>query len=572
MATNTIFRRGDIYVAVAKDTGRWAYASGPAFPTFTDVADGTLPRPHDGSSFFRTDLGAWYVWDEPTAAWVIVGGGAGAPAAAQYIVAAADPDLTAERVATDTPTVTWDFATPAQAKAAALAVVSGGVSGGNTLGNTGIGTGSLVLLGGNNVTLSQVTAAGARTVVVSAATQSVQPEGTISLGMSNLGNTSGTTGIVSDTGIRYLFAGGNNITLSQSLNGLSGTLTISAFNQSVQALGTQSLAMNTSTAGGATGGTSGSATGTGIQYVFHAGSNITLSQSLNGASGSMSIYGPAAGAAVLNFSAGTTSGNIGSVVFSDSNQVSFGLNGSTITAKHALNFSGGTTSQNISDQLIFSNSNNVSFGLNGSTITASASRPSMSFWENLRAANLNANTAQQSALSFQRFHIPLQMTATQINFLGYMTGSSAAASGGITVSAAVYTMTGSTANSLWSGNFNITWTSGSDTSASSFWGGQSGTRWRTGTINSWSLTPGDYLFGCIIVTGTSQTAHTWTFYGGSSVSVNDMPGGGNYLKNFQYGSYSANTGAFPSAVTISQISQTAARALNQPWFALAGSF
>jgi hypothetical protein len=52
--------------------------------------------------------------------------------------------------------------------------------------------------------------------------------------------------------------------------------------------------------------------------------------------------------------------------------VSFGLNGSTVTAKHALNFSGGTTSNNISDQLIFSNlAGGVAFGLNGSTLTAS---------------------------------------------------------------------------------------------------------------------------------------------------------------------------------------------------------
>lgn len=39
-----------------------------------------------------------------------------------------------------------------------------------------------------------------------------------------------------------------------------------------------------------------------------------------------------AGAALINFSAGTTSGDLGAVVFSNSGGVSFGLNGSTITA------------------------------------------------------------------------------------------------------------------------------------------------------------------------------------------------------------------------------------------------
>lgn len=43
--------------------------------------------------------------------------GAGAPITAEYLVGAADGTLTAERVVTDTTTVTWDLSTPAQAKA-----------------------------------------------------------------------------------------------------------------------------------------------------------------------------------------------------------------------------------------------------------------------------------------------------------------------------------------------------------------------------------------------------------------------------------------------------------------------
>ncbi len=48
----------------------------------------------------------------------------GAPADAQYVVAASNGTLTAERVLTDTATVTWDFGTAGQAKANA----SGGTS------------------------------------------------------------------------------------------------------------------------------------------------------------------------------------------------------------------------------------------------------------------------------------------------------------------------------------------------------------------------------------------------------------------------------------------------------------
>jgi hypothetical protein len=77
----------------------------------------------------------------------------------------------------------------------------------------------------------------------------------------------------------------------------------------------------------------------------------------------------------LSFSAGTTSNALGSLVFSNSNGVSFGLNGSTVTGSVAtsltnINLSAGTTSNNLS-ALTFSNSNGVSFGLNGSVITGS---------------------------------------------------------------------------------------------------------------------------------------------------------------------------------------------------------
>jgi len=61
------------------------------------------------------------------------GGGGGAPPGAQYIVAAADPTLTAERVLTNTATITWDFSTPGQAKASTAA-------GGGNVSNSGTPT------------------------------------------------------------------------------------------------------------------------------------------------------------------------------------------------------------------------------------------------------------------------------------------------------------------------------------------------------------------------------------------------------------------------------------------------
>lgn len=86
---------------------------------------------------------------------------------------------------------------------------------------------------------------------------------------------------------------------------------------------------------------------------------------------------PAGGGGItnINLSAGTTSLNLSKFTLANSNGVSFGLDNSTVTASIAtsltnINVSAGTTSQNLSN-LVFSNSNSVTFGLSGSTITAS---------------------------------------------------------------------------------------------------------------------------------------------------------------------------------------------------------
>jgi len=96
----------------------------------------------------------------------------------------------------------------------------------------------------------------------------------------------------------------------------------------------------------------------------------------------------------FNMSAGTTSNNLNALTFSNSNGVSFGMNGSVLTASVVpptganVNVSAGTTSSAI-PTIVFSNLNNVSFGLNGSTITASVIPPS--------GANINVSAGTTSA-------------------------------------------------------------------------------------------------------------------------------------------------------------------------------
>lgn len=131
---------------------------------------------------------------------------------------------------------------------------------------------------------------------------------------------------------------------------------------------------------GNTGGNTGTSNGT---WVMIASTNITVSQS-TGTNNIHSFYlsagagGPGGGAAL---SAGTQSGNTGTVVFSNSNGISFGMSGSSqITASYTVpsiaglisnvNLSAGTTSGNLS-AVTFGDGNGISFGLNASTITAS---------------------------------------------------------------------------------------------------------------------------------------------------------------------------------------------------------
>lgn len=104
-----------------------------------------------------------------------------------------------------------------------------------------------------------------------------------------------------------------------------------------------------------------------------------------GGQGHLAVYGTdgrlvdAAGGGLVTFSAGVSSAGLSSIVFSNDNNVSFGLNGSTITAIANtvgggaitnINISAGTTSNNLSN-LVFTNGNGVTFGLDGSTISAS---------------------------------------------------------------------------------------------------------------------------------------------------------------------------------------------------------
>lgn len=105
--------------------------------------------------------------------------------------------------------------------------------------------------------------------------------GNFSAGVSNLGNTAGSTGV---TGTRLVFVGTNNITLSQSTDANGGTVSISGAGGGAGQF----------SAGVSTDGNTAGATGiTGTQLVFVGTGPVSLSQTTGANGGTISIDAPA---------------------------------------------------------------------------------------------------------------------------------------------------------------------------------------------------------------------------------------------------------------------------------------
>jgi hypothetical protein len=178
-------------------------------------------------------------------------------------------------------------------------------------------------------------------------------------------------------------------TVTHGYSNSAGVLAVAAAQTANQTIwypsnsgGNQTLLTNVNISAGTTSNNVSAVTfsnANGVSFGFD-GSNITAS------------VNAAAGGAV-NFSAGTTSNALSAVTFSNSNNVSFGLSGSTITGSVAtsltnVNLSAGSTSNNLS-AVTFANSNGVSFGLNGSTVTGSVAT-------SLTNVNLSAGTTSNN--------------------------------------------------------------------------------------------------------------------------------------------------------------------------------
>jgi hypothetical protein len=217
-----------------------------------------------------------------------------------------------------------------------------------------------------------------------------------SFGISNLGNASGTSGVASGSSLFFVLAGGNNITLSQSLNGASGTITISAFTQTVQ---TQNR-FNATISGNTSGALAAISSGT---ITIAGGNNITISQAGN----AITISGADQGGVQTGLSGIIASGSTntsGTISFANSNGVTFGLSNNTITASVSAGGNNATISGNTSGTsalissgtMTLAGGNNITLSQVGNAITisgAATSAQSAQTQSNIQAIIPLGNTA-----------------------------------------------------------------------------------------------------------------------------------------------------------------------------------
>lgn len=436
---------------------------------------------------------------------------------------------------------------------------------GNTAGTSGVATGAgvaLYLAGGNNVTLSQSLNGSSATVTISAFNTAAQTQ---SFGISNLGNTLGNTGLVEASAMRYVLVGGNNITLSQVTGGANerGTLTISAANQSVQTQNMVSVLgssgnISFGNANGITFGGNAStitASHNGLtsqsnqQLSLYAAGNTTQSSSGTGNASNLSFQG--AGVASVGVSNG-------SVV------VSVPAGGGGLTN---INLSAGTTSQNLSN-FVLSNANGVSFGLNGSTITASANAGgggySLMDYENIDRASLNLITNMTATGVTQRpLFIPFELGGSLTHNVMHVDVSRATSgSNAFTMQAAIYTLVNSTQLSRLASLQNVF----SNTATASVSGRRLFRLTGFETVGS-TLTPGQYVM-MLYASATATASMNYSWRGGATVNppVGLIGAGTDQVTTATsalssigwrqfHGRYSTTTASPPSTVGLTQVQQ-----------------
>jgi len=460
---------------------------------------------------------------------------------------------------------------------------SAGISNlGNTSGTTGIASGSAIALfiaAGNNITASQSVNGASATITLSGPNTAAQSAESQTHGMSNLGNTSGTSGVASGAQVRMLLAGGNNVTLSQSLNGASGTITISAASQSAQALGLYASSQTTLTSSGTADARSLSFRGVGGVTVGVSASEVIISGGAGGAAGSntfgMSNLGNTAG------TSGTINGSAVQLLIVGSQNVtaSQSINGSSATISLSANpgFSAGVSNLGLTagstgvtgtrlvlvgtDGLALSQSTDA----NGATITfdpPTVSRMALHTANMLSGVSSSSNM-QATVVSLQDFEVqvPVALTRVEVPVIIAL-GTSATANTAANVQSWVwglYSSSGDTLTPISAGSSTATYTWASNTGRFS---SLTGARLISFAMNT-TLTPGHYVWGMQASSASTSSIGTAT----TRLSMTIAPVYGNMVQSswapIDAATSNSSNPLFPwrgqNTVSLSNVTQTMQR-------------
>lgn len=483
------------------------------------------------------------------------------------------------------------------------ATISGNTAGAGAI----VSSGTLTLAGGNNITLSQ--AGNAITISGGAA-----GGGSQSLGMSNLGNSAGTSGIVSASAVRYLFAGGNNITLSQSLNGASGTVTIVGATQTTQTQNLHNVTLSGNTSGVMAQVSSGTLTLAG-------GNNVTLSQNAN----AVTISAANQTAQTQNLHNVTLSGNTsgvmaqvssGTLTLAGGNNITLSQNGNAITisagaggggggialANSQTTYTSGTANMVASGALTIASTTGQSFNFsvpqtsslvgaglvslstNGSTVSISvpSTTRSLDFYQNMdRGATAVLGTAN-GTLMLQRlnqendnFAANITANTVMLNISGNITATASSSAHSYSMSIGIYSDNASVLTLVNSAS--TSWAAGANTSNTNMYNGM---RWLSFVSSQWSSAPaftqgGNYVFG--VIARSSGLAMPISYMGQNFMVSNQRSGSigvagvasttlaqGNYWN----GMYGTSTLAMPSVISSNQINRNNATAIFMPHIVL----
>ncbi|MDN5275539.1 MAG: hypothetical protein JWN33_188 [Candidatus Saccharibacteria bacterium] len=389
---------------------------------------------------------------------------------------------------------------------------------GNTSGTSAsISSGTMVFAGGNNITLSQHSSnSNAITIVGGSA-------GSHTFGMSNLGNVAGTNGVVSGSNVRVLFAGGNNITLSQQINSGSATLTIVGppmFDAGVSNIG--------NTAG---------VTGTNTNGLFLVGgNNVTLSQSTNVSGAYVSIN---AGGGIALAGGGTT-------YATGTANISAAGGALTIasTTGQGLNFSVPATSQIIG-------TNGISMSSSSESISIGLDLPKR--WHELYVRPTLTNITNLTAINGRPIFQPFfNQGNLSINQMDIELSRSTSGSNLFTIRAGIFSYVNDTQVSLLASLSN----SYSNTLTASVSGI---VRLAVSNFNITTFAPGEYVMG-MLFTAAATASMNYSLRGGSTLPVQYIqPGSDLYIISGSnagipfLGRYTTTTASMPASLAASQL-------------------